>query len=61
MAMKIVVGMNAGVVCSSHTGGTTSLDSSKTPEHVPMGTLPKSINRKELHRSQKRSIRPRLG
>ena len=23
MAMKIVVGMNAGVVCSSHTGGTT--------------------------------------
>ena len=26
MAMKIVVGMNAGVVCSSHTGGTIGLD-----------------------------------
>ena len=25
MAMKIVVGMNAGVVCSNHTGGTTLL------------------------------------
>ena len=35
MAVKIVVGMNAGVVCSSHTGGTTSLVSSKTPKHIP--------------------------
>ncbi len=29
MATKVVVGKNAGVVCSSHTGGTMTLDPSK--------------------------------